>query len=155
MGEPLCAACSLDRWPPRDAWLACAAGFADCGDGSCTDLTTTDNCGGCGQTCPSNAAGCDGTECQCPEGGCCRRRKATHALCGTSASLLDLAGRLQSACCRDGGRSAPGRYAELHGARLSDGALQSLAVHKLHSHVHVCAARYVAVRRRPRHLGMC
>lgn len=49
-----------------------AAGFADCNsDGSCTATTTTDNCGGCGRTCPSDAVGCDGTMCLCPDGESC------------------------------------------------------------------------------------
>ena len=82
---------------------AFAAGFADCNsDGSCIATTPTDNCGGCGRTCPSDAVGCDGAMCLCPDG----------------ESRLDAraCGNVQSSCS---GRCAvctlaPARHSQVH-----------------------------------------
>ena len=49
-----------------DGGTPCGSGFADC-DGSCVDITTNGNCGGCGIVCPS-AAFCAGASCACSAG---------------------------------------------------------------------------------------
>src|SRR5262249_12859470 len=42
----------------------CGASAADCGDGTCTDLSSSpDNCGACGNVCPAQAPYCSAGTC--------------------------------------------------------------------------------------------
>lgn len=116
-----------DATPGQRAWaceLSCDDGHADCdGDyrnGCETDLTTLDNCGGCGSVCAKQHATptCDSGVCEverCDEdyGDCdgdrlsCERRLNTTSNCGACDAACNLA-NAQNACTGTAGARACG-----------------------------------------------
>ena len=87
-----CATC-LDGGGTACGADACCAAGQGCCNGSCTDLTTTSNCGECGRVCPADD---------------CRAATCTNGICGTTptnegGSCYNGVGTCHNGVCGGGG----------------------------------------------------